>query len=216
MIVSTTGERLTSVSCLGYKDREADGVFLRDVSAWQNEYSNESALFRTSGGGIARINEFRRVGWSENPNAASVRLNVYGTRASFEEHGNGKVWNQVDSEEPEDVTDLLRCEQDIVSEAELATLPEGLIYNFHTGFARVHPRERLPREFHGLNNGHEGSHLFLVDDFVRACRTMELPPNHVWQAARYNVPGMIAHQSALRDGETLSIPDLGDPPSPHA
>jgi predicted dehydrogenase len=213
LVVTTTGERLTSVSCLGYRDRHDDGVFLRDVSAWQNEFSNETALFRTSGGGMARTGEFRRVGWSENANAAAVRLNLYGTRASFEEHGNGKVWNRVDSEEPEDVTDLLRVEQVEVSEEERENLPEGLVYNNHTGFARVHPRGRLPREFHGLNNGHEGSHLFLVDDFVRACVTMQLPINNVWQAARYNVPGIIAHLSAQRDGETLSIPDLGDPPA---
>jgi hypothetical protein len=33
----------------------------------------------------------------------------------------------------------------------------------------------------------------------------------VWAAARYNLPGIIAHESALREGELLSIPDLGDP-----
>lgn len=213
MIVTTTNERLTRVSCLGYKDRENDGVFLKDVSAWQNEFSNETALFRTSGGGIARINEFRRIGWSENARAASVRLSLYGTLASYEEQGNGKVWNRIDSEETEDVTDLLMCDQIEVSEAERAGLHEELIRDFHTGFAKVHPRERLPREFIGFNNGHEGSHQFLVDDFVRACVTMKLPPNHVWQAARYNIPGMIAHQSAMRDGESLAIPDLGDPPA---
>lgn len=211
MIVATTNERLTRVSCLGYQDREDDGVFLRDVSTWKNDFSNESALFRTSGGGMARVNEFRRIGWSENARAASVRLSLYGTLGSYEEQGNGKVWNRVDSEEPQDVTAMLQCEQIEVSEEERAGLHEELIRDYHTGFAQVHPRERLPKEFHGLNNGHEGSHQFLVDDFVRACITMQLPPNHVWQAARYNVPGMIAHQSALRDGESLSIPDLGEP-----
>lgn len=213
MIVTTTGQQLTSVTCLGYKDREDDGVFLRDVSRWQNDFSNETALFRTSGGAMARINEFRRVGWSENRRATSVRMSLYGTLGSYEEQGNGKVWNRVDSEEPEDVTDLLVCEQVEVSEAERAGLHEELIQDYHTGFAKVHPRERLPKEFFGLNNGHEGSHQFLVDDFVRACLTMKLPPNNVWQAARYNIPGIIAHQSAMRDGETLTIPDLGDPPA---
>ncbi len=212
MIVATTGERLTRVSCLGYRDREDDGVFLRDVSAWQNEFSNESALFRTSSGGMARINEFRRVGWGENARAASVRLSIYGTRASYEEQASGRVWNRLDSEEPEDVTELLMCEQVEVSEQERAGLHEELIRDFHTGFAQVHPRERLPKEFMGLNNGHEGSHQFLVDDFVRACVTMKLPPNNVWQAARLNVPGMIAHESARRDGESLAVPDFGDPP----
>lgn len=213
MIVSTTNQRLTRVSCLGYKDRSDDAVFLRDVSAWQNEFSNETALFRTSHGGMARLNEFRRVGWSENARSASVRLSLYGTEGSYEEQSAGKTWNTRESEEPEDVTALLLCEQMQVSEAERAGLHEELIRDFHTGFAHIHPKERLPQEFFGLNNGHEGSHQFLVDDFVRACVTMKLPPNNVWQAARYNVPGMIAHQSALRDGESLPIPDFGDAPS---
>lgn len=212
MIVSTTNQRLTRVSCLGYKDRSDDAVFLRDVSAWQNEYSNETALFRTSNGGMARLNEFRRIGWSENARSASVRLSLYGTDASYEEQSGGKTWNTRESEEPEDVTALLLCEQVEVSEAERAGLHEELIRDFHTGFARIHPKERLPQAFFRLNNGHEGSHQFLVDDFVRACVTMQLPPNNVWQAARYNVPGMIAHQSALRDGESLPIPDFGDAP----
>ncbi|HZQ09002.1 MAG TPA: Gfo/Idh/MocA family oxidoreductase, partial [Anaerolineae bacterium] len=211
MIVSTTGARLTHVSCLGYKDETEDGVFQREVSAWGNEFSNETALFRTSNGGMARINEFRRIGWSETARCASVRLSLYGTEASYEEQGNSKIWNSRTSEEPEDVTELLLCEQVEVSEAERAHLPEELIRDFHTGFAKVHPRERLPKEFAGLNNGHEGSHQFLVDDFVNACVTMKLPPNHVWEAARCCLPGIIAHESARRGGELLAIPDLGEP-----
>ncbi len=212
MIVSTTGARLTHVSCFGYKDESDDGVFRREVSAWGNEFSNETALFRTSNGGMARINEFRRVGWSETARCASVRLSLYGTEASYEEQGNSKIWNSRTSDEPEDVSDLLLCKQVEVSEAEKAHLPEALIRDFHTGFSKVHPRERLPKEFVGLNNGHEGSHQFLVDDFVNACVTMKLPPNHVWEAARCCVPGIIAHESARREGELLAIPDLGEPP----
>lgn len=218
MIVSTTGERLTSVSCLGYKDRENDGVFLRETSAWQNEFSNETALFRTSGGGIARINEFRRVGWSETARASSVRISLYGTLGSYEEQANGKVWNRVDATEPEDVTDLLVCEQDESEQIDRGALlgkvlHDELLRDYRSGFARIQPHERLPQEFSGLINGHEGSHQFLVDDFVRACVTMKLPPNNVWQAARYNVPGIIAHESAIKDGESLRIPDLGEPPT---
>ena len=34
-------------------------------------------------------------------------------------------------------------------------------------------------------------------------------------AARYLVPGLVAHESALRGGELLEIRDFGDPPSSH-
>jgi hypothetical protein len=41
-----------------------------------------------------------------------------------------------------------------------------------------------------------------------------VPPNHVWAAARYALPGIAAHESARRGGERLEVPDLGDPPAP--
>lgn len=218
MIVATTNERMMRVSALGYRDRENDGIFDRAVSKWGNDFSNETALFRTSGGGSARINEFRRVGWSETPRATSVRMSLYGTLGSYEEQGNGKVWNRVDTTEFEDVTDFLVCaDVDLNDDTRVSllgkVLPEELVRDYRSGFARIHPIERLPQEFAGLINGHEGSHQFLVDDFVRACVTMQLPPNHVWQAARYNAPGIVAHESALRDGESLAIPDFGDAPA---
>lgn len=198
MIAQTTGARLTRVSCLGYTDSNEDGVFRRDVSAWGNVFSNETALFRTSDGGMARVNEFRRVGWSETARCPSVRLSLFGTEASYEEQGNSRIWNSRTCDEPEDITDLLVCEQVHADEA------------VRMGLAKIHPRERLPREFAGLRNGHEGSHQFLVDDFVNACVTMKLPPNHVWASARNCVPGIVAHESARRDGESLAIPDFGD------
>ncbi|MCY4377050.1 MAG: hypothetical protein OXC31_25110 [Spirochaetaceae bacterium] len=51
-----------------------------------------------------------------------------------------------------------------------------------------------------------------VDDFVRACHEGTQPPNHVWNAAAYTVPGIVAHESGLRGGELLDNPDLGTPP----
>jgi hypothetical protein len=70
-----------------------------------------------------------------------------------------------------------------------------------------------PREFDGAWNGHLGSHQFLVDDFVRACAEGRQPPNNVWLAARYAVPGIVAHESAARGGALLDVPDFGDPPA---
>jgi len=209
MLVATTNARLTSVSCLGYRDREADGIFDRAVSAWQNDFSNATALFRSADGGMARTNEFRRIGWSETESCASARLSVYGTRASYEEQGNSKIWCSRESEVVEDVTAQLLCQPALDA-------PDATKEAWHdprSGYASVHPRARLPRAFLGLPNRHEGSHQFLVDDFVRACVTLKLPPNHVWQAARYNAPGIVAHESARREGEALPIPDFGDAPA---
>jgi hypothetical protein len=81
------------------------------------------------------------------------------------------------------------------------------------GVSAVHPVHRLPKEFAGHRNGHMGSHQFLVCDFVEACLSGKQPPNNVWMAARYCVPGIVAHESAKRGGELLEVPDFGDPPA---
>jgi len=203
---------MTHVSCLGFVDNEDDGVFVADVSQWQNTFSNETALFRTSDGGMCRINEFRRIGWSESKRCASVRMSLYGTLGSFEEQSNAKVWNTKFSSEPQDVTDLLLCRPGEVPVEAQRGVHEAILRDFHSNLSPIHPAERLPATFRGLPNGHEGSHQFLTDDFVRACTTSQLPPNHVWAAARYCVPGIVAHQSAQRGGELLPIPYFGEPP----
>jgi predicted dehydrogenase len=212
MILSVTGARLTHVSCLGQVDAEADGVFKADVSLWGNEFSNETALFRSSDGGMVRINEFRRVGVS---GGASVRLSLYGTRASFEEQTNARVWNTLATDDPANLTDLtdrLACKPLPIPAAARGEVHAALQADFFMGVAAVHPVERLPATFAGLPNGHYGSHQFLVCDFVEAIVNRTLPPNNVWESARNCLPGIIAHESAQRGGELLAIPDLGDPP----
>lgn len=210
MIVSITGQHMVDVSCLGYKDREDDGVFVEDVNLWHNVFSNETALFRTSGGGSARINEFRRIG---HCGRRSTRCSIYGTLANYEEQADGSIW--VDhTHDPIDLDDIIRTPTGwhANESEEFKKLHPVLQEDFDTRFAPIHPRERLPKEFAGLPNGHEGSHQFLADDFVTAVLSGKLPPVNIWNAARYTVPGIIAHQSALNGGERLSIPDFGDAP----
>ena len=84
---------------------------------------------------------------------------------------------------------------------------------FSSGSAPVHDRERLPREFDEIHNGHEGSHHFLVDDFVSAVNAGSLPPVNAWVAARYTMPGIVAHESSRLGGTRLAIPDFGDAPA---
>lgn len=210
MITGVTGARLTRVSCLGQKDQHSDGIFQKGANDWDNEFSNETALFRTSDGGSARLNEFRRIG---HHGGRSVRLSILGTLGCFEEQPEGEVF-VTHAKEIYLLTDLLRCAP-VTHEgkAREQSLPDGTQEDFYSGMAKVHPTWRLPKEFNGLDNGHHGSHQFLVDDFVRACLTGTLPPNHIWAAARYNLPGLIAHQSALQDGALLDVPDLGDAPA---
>ncbi|HRR34535.1 MAG TPA: Gfo/Idh/MocA family oxidoreductase [Kiritimatiellia bacterium] len=54
--------------------------------------------------------------------------------------------------------------------------------------------------------GHGGSHGYLTDDFIRAILLKQRPVCDVACALNMTVAGIIAHQSAMRDGETLKIP----------
>lgn len=60
--------------------------------------------------------------------------------------------------------------------------------------------------------GHGGSHAYLVHEFVDAVARDRSPAIDVWEAVRYMAPGVMAHKSALRDGEVLEVPDWGGTP----
>ncbi|MFP4379875.1 MAG: Gfo/Idh/MocA family protein [Candidatus Sumerlaeia bacterium] len=81
-ILSTTFSRFTSVSCLGWSDDHEDGIFNRELSAFDNDFANQSALLRTADGGMARINEFRRSAMGES------RQCIVGTEGAYEEQCN--------------------------------------------------------------------------------------------------------------------------------
>jgi hypothetical protein len=56
--------------------------------------------------------------------------------------------------------------------------------------------------------GHGGSHGYLMSDFVDAILRDRKPLVDVAQALNMTVAGIVAHQSALKDGETLKIPQF--------
>lgn len=216
-VLAVTESHATSVSCIGFVDREDDGVFDADVSLWRNTFSNQSALFATADGGSMRINEFRRIGVpNERP---EVRMSLFGTRGSFEQQTGSAVWQDLDGFRS--VFDQITTTSGAPGRADRrddtladSGISEALIGSFRSRFAPVHEFERsvLPAEFDGLHNGHEGSHQFLVNDYVVACTTGRMPVLNAWTAARYTVPGLIAHESALAGGTRIDIPDFGSAP----
>ncbi|MCC7350903.1 MAG: Gfo/Idh/MocA family oxidoreductase [Phycisphaerales bacterium] len=210
MILSVTGARMTQVSCIGQIDEHEDGIFRQGANDWNNVFSNQSALFRTSDGGMARMNEFRRVGCG---GGRSVRMSLFGTKGTFEEMTGGASWSDLQCH-TEDVEPLIKCEGVYSHEQwERIKVDVQLKGDFVSGFAQVHQplRDRLPAAYRTQPNGHEGSHQFLADDFVTACTRQTTPTVSVWDAARYNAPGIVAHQSALKGGELLNIPDYPKP-----
>jgi predicted dehydrogenase len=207
LIVSVTGARVTHVSGQGVVDQGEDRLWHQPDSVWEGEhFSNETMLARMSDGSAARFSEFRRVG---HPGRVGLRL--YGSEASYEDQIGSRIWVTRNRQETVDLADLLATAgvpADRRDEMAAVTAEDGT----HKSASRIHPVAALPAEYVGLPNGHEGSHQFLIHEFVSACAGGRHPANNAWQAARYCLPGLVAHQSARRGGELLAVPDLGAGP----
>jgi predicted dehydrogenase len=54
--------------------------------------------------------------------------------------------------------------------------------------------------------GHGGSHGPLANEFITSILEDREPMVNVYEALAMTVPGIVAHQSALKDGETLKVP----------
>ena len=203
---------MTHVSCQGFVDKHEDGLFVKGVNRWDNEFSNETALFKMSDGSSARINEFRRIG-----HPGTVRMSLFGTKCSFEHNKHGAIWVTKDGKDFTYVDDLITCapnplKNELAQSGDLmakVTSEDGT----HLGAAPIHDVKILPKEYQGERNGHRGSHHFLIHDFITCIENGLMPANNVWQAARYMIPGIIAHASAVQGGKLLEIPDFGPAPS---
>ncbi|BCW46857.1 Gfo/Idh/MocA family oxidoreductase [Arthrobacter sp. StoSoilB5] len=209
-VLGAVPNHAVSVSCIGVKDDRGDGVFDKDVSMFANDFSNATALFEMNDGGAMRTNEMRRVGYPSH--LRESRFRFFGTEASFEQLATTTVWQ--DKSSVQDVSEQVETKPTMsADDPSLADVAPELRDAFISGLAPVHDQSRLPEEFLGAPNGHEGSHQFLVDDFVTAVNNRTLPPVNAWVAARFTLPGIVAHESALRGGERLPIRDFGDAPS---
>jgi hypothetical protein len=56
------------------------------------------------------------------------------------------------------------------------------------------------------NSGHEGSHTFLTHEFVDALIHDRQSAIDIYESLAYTVPGIVAHESALKNGESMKIP----------
>jgi len=202
--------RATSVSCLGIVDDRGDGVFDEQVSHWGNVFSNMTALFELADGSAMRTNEFRRVGYWHGHES---RFRYYGTEAVMEQTGHGATLSiKSDGDdyakgETLDISDLFYTSGGQTPD-DLEDLDPALLQSFVSGTAKVHHRDRLPASYADAPNGHEGSHHYLADDFVRAVVTGVQPPVDAHRAALFTAPGIVANASARAGGTRLEVPDF--------
>lgn len=186
-VLSVIPAHATHVSAFGQAIPN-DDWFRKDAEGG-NVFGNETALFRLSNGATMRICEFRRIGYYGFESGR-----IFGTKASFFENDDrggrwvtaGNGWSLVKKEEM------------------VEPFPEEVVAGWNQ-ISAEHAK--------GIYGGHGGSHPYLVHEFVDSLVKDRQPAINAWVAARYFVPGIFAHKSALRDGELMKIPDFGNPPA---
>ncbi len=218
MILSAVDSYVKRVTCFGYVDKTDDGRFGVGNNQWDNVFSNQYVLMELANGGTARVTEARSFGWMKPSSYISA---LYGTKGGYE-FSNAQH---------------ILVEKDLSSAAEHVTLTDvsdyvntdGMVANKHlpdfkervanaewqwNNVSEVQKEEikRLPEEYESLENGHMGTHKFLVDDFCKAVYHHKLPVLNAWTSARYTIPGLVAIESCKQNGMPLDVPDCGDAP----
>ena len=212
MILSAANSYVTKVTAMGYEDTEDDPYFKKGVNLWDNVYSNAFSLMRLANGGVIRINECRRIGWKA---PSSFISSFYGTLGGYQFSNAQHIFTKhtADGVELTDVSDILNPEEMTANKnaADFKNKVANHAWQWDS-YAPIQNRERLPKEYEGLENGHMASHKFLVDDFCTAAYNGTLPGVNAWVAARYTIPGIVAYESLKQDGVPMDVPDYGDPP----
>ena len=86
---------------------------------------------------------------------------------------------------------------------------KGTFYGKYEGLEKNLPDLNRPPLPPGVKaGGHGGSHGLLMDEFVSSILQDRKPLVDIAVALNITVPGIVAHQSALKDGETLKIPQF--------
>lgn len=86
---------------------------------------------------------------------------------------------------------------------------KGSFYGKYEGLERKLPNTQRPPLPPGVApGGHGGSHGNLMNEFVGAILQNRKPLVDISMALNLTVPGIVAHHSALKDGETLKIPQF--------
>ena len=206
------------VTAMGFKGCPRTDIYGEgDVNLYNNPFAAETMLMELSNGGIVRISENRCLGWVA---PETYITQFYGSEGGYEfsvAHHHMAVWD------PERAGKVIM--RDVTEELQPASISKMIRTDYDTtiqkiadgaGFREtspIQPTDRLPEEFSELPNGHNGTHQFLIDDFCRAYETGKLSPTNIWAVARYNIPGLMAHRSALQGGIPIDVIDLGDPPA---
>jgi predicted dehydrogenase len=86
---------------------------------------------------------------------------------------------------------------------------KGSFYGKYEGLEKTLPETRRPPLPPGVSGGgHGGSHGYLMNEFVTSILQDRRPLVDIAQALNMTVAGIVAHQSALKGGELMKIPQF--------
>ncbi|MCS6862012.1 MAG: Gfo/Idh/MocA family oxidoreductase [Abditibacteriales bacterium] len=184
-LVGVTGERMTQVSCIGWGD---DSPILKD-NVYKNPFWNETAFFTTDKGNAFRVGVYwnAAVGGCERGQWIGDKMSFYDPHPN----GVGSIIRRASGQTEKDDAGFIR------------QLPE-LEKHQQTQWWQT---DMLPEPLRHPS-GHDGSHTFLTHEFVDALVNNRRPEIDIYAALAMTVPGIIAHQSALRGGEQMKIPQF--------
>lgn len=184
-LIAVTGERLTEVSCLGWGD-ESPALA---GNPYNNPFWNETAFFKTNRGTPFQVEanwkgalrEVERGEWRGD------KMSFFSAMKEGEKHT-------------------------IVHAADkLGRDDAGFVHKSSLVEEYKQPKwwqtELLPEPLRH-DSGHDGSHTFITHEFIHALIHDRKPEVDVHEAIAYTAPGIVAHQSALRNGETLKVPSF--------
>ncbi len=184
-LIGLTGRRLTEVVCHGWGDEDP---ILKD-NKYNNPFWNASALFKDSAGCAFRVNI-----WWKGAHVETNRAQWIGSKMSFyapHPNGMGPVLVHTSDKIGRDDAGFRHS----ASRLEKYDQPKW----WKTGM--------LPEPMRH-NTGHGGSHTFLTHEFIDALTHDRKPVIDLYESLAYTVPGIIAHESAMKDGESLKIPSF--------
>ena len=215
MVLNAANSYATRVVAFGYEDQEEnDPTYRKGVNQWDNTFSNEYCLMKLANGGTARVNECRRLGWKA---PSSSLATFYGTEGGYQFSNAQHIFVKMTDKGVD-----AKIVSDEVNPREMEAHRDdpdffNKVANHQWQWDMYSPMhdERcatLPESYKDQPNGHMGSHQLLIDDFVTACYEEKIPYVNAWKAARFTIPGLLAHESALRGGEPIDVPDFGDAP----
>ena len=198
-MVALSGSRISRVQCFG------SGTMAQWLTErYGNPYPMESALFEFENGlkGEATRSLF------ECARPYQEGMFIYGSDGCFE-------WGFLDEDSPyvtrqHPAVDGVRGSYVGSEITEMPnyydSLPESLWkYTVGSNFDPLNPQDSLKK---GAGGGHHGSHPHLVHEFVRSIIEEREPWINVELAANITAAGLCAHESAMNNGASVTVPHI--------